>query len=402
MLFIANLGKKLSYEVVFIRKVAIISYGLTKVDKHWSKSLRELFGEAVQATMNKIEVSNLDAIIVGNMCASDLSDQNNIGSIVADYIGAIPTTAYRVEAACGSGGAALLCGFTSVSSGMFDLVMVGGVEKLTDGIGKETTFSLGKAADAEYELFHGSSFVSLNALLMNRYMQVYGTPREAFADFAVLMHKNGARNPYAQLPFEINRETVLNSERIADPIRLYDCAPIGDGAAVVILCPLEKAPRYTDTFVEICGISGATDTINISSRADLLSLKSTIVAAEKAYKMAKMSPVDIDVAEIHDTFTITGVLSIEDLGFVEKGKFDKLLNEGAFEPGGLVAINPSGGLKSRGHPVGATGVYQAAEITMQLTDSAGKMQVPNAEVGLMQNIGGSGSSTYVAIMRRAR
>lgn len=385
-----------------MRRVAIISYGLTKVDKHWNKSIRELFGEAVQTAMKEVEIPNLDAIIVGNMCASDLSDQNNIGSILADYIGAIPTTAYRVEAACGSGGAALLSGFSSVASGIFDIVAVGGVEKLTDGIGKETTYSLGKAADAEYELFYGSSFVSLNALLMSRYMHAFKTPREAFADLAVLMHKNGARNPYAQLPFEINREIVLNSERIADPIRLYDCAPVGDGAAIVILCPLEDATKYSDTFVEICGISGATDTINISSREDLLSLRSTIVAGKKAYKMAKMSPADVDVAEVHDTFTITGALSIEDLGFAEKGKFNKLLNEGAFEPGGIVAINPSGGLKSRGHPVGATGVYQAAEITMQLTDSANNMQVPNAEVGLMQNIGGSGSNTYVAIMRRCR
>ncbi|MBC7113733.1 MAG: thiolase domain-containing protein [Candidatus Methanomethyliales bacterium] len=385
-----------------MRKVAIISYGLTKVDKHWNKSLRELFGEAAKKALNEIEIPSIDAIIVGNMCASDLSDQNNIGSILADYIGAIPTTAYRVESACGSGGAALLSGFTCVASGMFDIVMVGGVEKLTDGIGKETTYSLGKAADAEYELFYGSSFVSLNALMMNRYMHVYKTPREAFADFAVLMHKNGAKNPYAQLPFEISRETVLNSETIADPIKLYDCAPVGDGAAVVILCPLEDAPKYSDTFVEICGISGATDTINVSSREDLLSLKSTITAGMKAYKMAKMSPADIDVAEIHDTFTITAALSLEDLGFAEKGKFDKMMSEGTFEPGGIVSINPSGGLKSRGHPVGATGIYQAAEISMQLTERADKMQVPNAEVGLIQNIGGSGSNTYVAIMRRCR
>lgn len=385
-----------------MRRVAIISYGLTKVDKHWKKSLRELFGEAAKLALDEVKIPGIDAIIVGNMCASDLSDQNNIGSIVADYLGAIPTTAFRVEAACGSGGAALLSGFTCVASGMFDFVMVGGVEKLTDGGGRETTYSLGKAADAEYELFYGSSFVSLNALMMNRYMHVYKTPRESFADFAVLMHKNGARNPYAQLPFEINRDTVLNSETIADPIKLYDCAPVGDGAAVVILCPLEEASKYSDVYVEICGISGATDTINISSRDDLLSLKSTVVAGMKAYKMAKMTPADVDVAEIHDTFTITGVLSLEDLGFAEKGKFDKMLNEGAFEPGGVVTINPSGGLKSRGHPVGATGIYQAAEITMQLTDRAGKMQVPSAEVGLIQNIGGSGSNTYVAIMRRCR
>ncbi|MEM0232355.1 MAG: thiolase domain-containing protein [Candidatus Methanomethylicaceae archaeon] len=385
-----------------MRRVAVISYGMTKVDKHWNKSLRSLFGEAALNAINKVKNPKIDAIIVGNMCASDLSDQNNIGAIVADELGLTPITAYRVEAACGSGGAALLTGFSLVSSGVYNVVMVGGVEKLTDNIGKMTSFSLGKAADAEYELFYGATFASLNALLMNRYMYVYKTPREAFADFAVLMHKNGAKNPYAQLPFEINREIALNSEYIADPIRLYDCAPIGDGAAVIILCSLEEASKYTDSFVEIIGISGASDTINIASRDDLLSLKATVTAANNAYKMAKVTPKDIDVAEIHDTFTITAAISLEDLGFCERGKFDKFLYEGAFEPGGIVAINPSGGLKSRGHPVGATGVYQAAEITMQLLGEAGKMQIPNAEIGLTHNMGGVGSSVYVSIMKRVK
>ncbi|MDH5806663.1 MAG: thiolase domain-containing protein [Candidatus Verstraetearchaeota archaeon] len=387
---------------MILRRVAVISYGMTKVDKHWNKSLRSLFGEAALNAINKVKNPKIDAIIVGNMCASDLSDQNNIGAIVADELGLTPITAYRVEAACGSGGAALLTGFSLVSSGVYNVVMVGGVEKLTDNIGKMTSFSLGKAADAEYELFYGATFASLNALLMNRYMYVYKTPREAFADFAVLMHKNGAKNPYAQLPFEINREIALNSEYIADPIRLYDCAPIGDGAAVIILCSLEEASKYTDSFVEIIGISGASDTINIASRDDLLSLKATVTAANNAYKMAKVTPKDIDVAEIHDTFTITAAISLEDLGFCERGKFDKFLYEGAFEPGGIVAINPSGGLKSRGHPVGATGVYQAAEITMQLLGEAGKMQIPNAEIGLTHNMGGVGSSVYVSIMKRVK
>jgi acetyl-CoA C-acetyltransferase len=237
---------------------------------------------------------------------------------------------------------------------------------------------------------------------MNHYMHTYRIPREAFADFAVLMHKNGSKNPYAQLPFEISRETVMNSDRIADPITLFDCAPVGDGAAALIICPLDDAPKYSDSFVEIAGIAGATDTIDVASRADMLSLNSTVVAADKAYKMAKIAPGDIDVAEIHDTFTITGALSLEDLGLCERGKFAKLLEDGAFEPGGTVAINPSGGLKSRGHPVGATGVYQAAEVTMQLLGKADRMQVQEAELGLTQNLGGSGSSSFVSVLRRVK
>ncbi|MDH7556894.1 MAG: hypothetical protein QHG94_08185, partial [Candidatus Methanosuratincola sp.] len=294
-----------------MRKVAIINCGMTKVDKHWKKSIRELFGEAAKAALKDARVPSINALIVGNMCASDLSDQNNIGALLADYMAITPSLAYRVEAACGSGGAAILAAYSAVSSGMSDIVMTGGVEKLSDGVGGHTTLSLGKAADADYELFFGSSFVSLNALIMNHYMHTYHTPREAFADFAVLMHKNGARNPYAQLPFEITRETVLNSDMISDPISLYDCAPVGDGAAALILCPLDEAKKYSDAFVEISGIAGATDTINLSSRSDLLTLRSTVVAAERAYRMAGITPADVDVAEIHDTFTITGALSVE-------------------------------------------------------------------------------------------
>lgn len=383
-----------------MRKVAIIGTGMTKVDKHWKKSLKELFGEAGIAALNQTDSPAIDALIVGNMCASDLSDQNNIGALLADYLGFVPNTAYRVEAACASGAAAFLAAYSAVASGMYDVVMTGGVEKLTDGVGGNTTLSLGKAADAEYELFYGSSFVSLNAMIMRYYMNHYGVPREAFADFSVLMHRNGAKNPLAQLPFEIKRETVLDSDMISDPITLFDCAPVGDGAAALILCPLEDAKNYSDDFVEVAGISGATDTINIASRESLLTFKSTVTAADRAYKMAHISPADVDVAEIHDTFTITGVLSLEDLGFCERGKFHKMMMNGAFDPGGVVAVNPSGGLKSRGHPVGATGAYQLAELFSQLTGRAGKMQVPDASIGVAQNIGGSGSSTYVTVLRR--
>jgi len=384
-----------------MRKVAILSYGMTKVDKHWRKSLRELYGDAAKKAMSSVSIPNIDALIVGNMCASDLSDQNNIGSLLADYLGITPSTAYRIEAACGSGGAAILGAYTAVASGMYDYVLTGGVEKLTDGVGGNTTYSLGKASDAEYELFYGSSFVSINALMMNRYMHMYKTSRETFADFAVLMHKNATKNPYAQLPFEISKETVLNSDMISDPISLYDCAPVGDGAAALIMCPLDVAKTITDSYVEVVGIAGATDTINISSRSDLLTLNSTVAAAKKAYAMAKVSATDIDVAEIHDTFTITAALSVEDLGLCEKGRFGKMLSSGGLEAGGKVVINPSGGLKARGHPVGATGAYQVAEIAMQLAGKADKMQVKNAEIGLAQNIGGSGSSTYVTILRRS-
>ncbi len=383
-----------------MRKVAVLSYGMTKVDKHWRKSLRELYGDAAKNALSSVSIPSIDALIVGNMCASDLSDQNNIGALLADYLGITPSMAYRIEAACGSGGAAILGAYTAVASGLYDYVLTGGVEKLTDGVGGNTVYSLGKASDAEYELFYGSSFVSINALMMNRYMHLYRTPREAFADFAVLMHKNATKNPCAQLPFEISRETVLNSDMISDPISLYDCAPVGDGAAALILCPVDLAKKITDSYVEVAGIAGATDTLNISSRSDILTLNSTREAAKRAYRMANVSVADIDVAEIHDAFTITAALSVEDLGFCEKGRFGKMLSSGEMEAGGKVVINPSGGLKARGHPVGATGAYQVAEIAMQLSGKADRMQAKDAEIGLAQNIGGSGSSTYVTILRR--
>ena len=385
-----------------MRKVAIIGAGLTKISRHWDKSLQQLFAEALDKALASTKISKADAIFVGNMCAQDLSRQNNLGALVADYSGHLPATSIRIEAACASAGAAILTGYMAVASGLYDIVVAGGVEKLSEMNTKYVTEALGKASNVEYELFYGASFVSLNALMMKLYMETYGVDRTPFAEFAVLMHKNASVNPYAQLPFEITLDKALSSEYIAEPISLYDCAPIGDGAAVLIMCPLEEARKYADSFVEVAGIASATDTVDLASRDDILLLSSTKIAAEKAYKMAKIAPRDVDVVEIHDTFTIMGFVSLESLGVVERGKTPKYVKEGVFEKDEDLPVNPSGGLKASGHPVGATGAYQVAYLTLQLLDAAGKMQVPSPEYGLAQNLAGTASGSYITILKRAR
>lgn len=385
-----------------MRRVAIIGAGMTKISRHWDKSLQQLFVEALDSALKMTKTNKVDAIFVGNMCAQDLSRQSNLGALMADHSGNLPAAAMRIEAACASAGAALLTGYMAVASGLYDCVAVGGVEKLSDMTTKYVTEALGKASDVEYELFYGASFVSLNALMMKLYMETYGVDRAPFAEFAVLMHKNATANPYAQLPFEISVDKALSSEYISEPISLYDCAPVGDGAAALIMCPLEEASKYAESFVEVAGVAGATDTLDVASRDDLLILNSTRVAAERALKMAKVTQKDINLVEVHDTFTIMGFLSLESLGLVERGRTSHYLREGVFEKDGDLPVNPSGGLKARGHPVGATGAYQAAEITLQLLDAAGPMQVPHPNYGLAQNLAGAASGSFITVLKRAR
>ncbi|MCD6408741.1 MAG: acetyl-CoA acetyltransferase [Candidatus Verstraetearchaeota archaeon] len=385
-----------------MRKVAIIASGMCKVDRHWGLSLKELFSRALEDATKECELPKIDAVIIGNMCGVDLSWQNNIAPLVADYSGFSSIPAFRVENACASGASALLAGYLAVASGIHDYVLVGGVEKLTEGVSSDITLALAKAADAETEIYYGASFVSLNALLMRMYMERFNVDRHPFAQFSSLMHRNASKNPYAQLPFEISVENILRSEPIADPITLYDCAPIGDGAAVVVLAPLDEAFKHSDSIVELAGIWCATDTIDVASREDPLFMRSTFEASRNACKMAGISVKDAQVLEVHDTFTITGFLSLESLGLLPPGGSPTALEEGVLSPGGTWQINLSGGLKARGHPVGATGVYQAAEIHQQLIERFPGVKASPAEIGLTQNVGGVGSISVVAIYRRVK
>lgn len=384
-----------------MRKVYIVGVGLVKVGRHFDKGLRELFAEAALKAIDDTKGVEVEALVVGNMCSSSLCEQDNLGVLLADYSGLIGKPAYKVEAACGSGGVALFTGYTLVSSGLFNIVMVGGVEKLTEYPTRTVTSALAQASDAEYELYFGASFTGLNALIMRYYMERYSVTRDEISEWPVLMHENALSNPYAQLRFKITRDQVSKSQVIADPIRLYDASPIGDGAAAVILASEDIARKITDTPVEIAGLGMATDKLYLASRSRLDLFEATVKASKIAYSMAGVSSKDIDVAEVHDAFSILGLINIEDLGFVsEKGKAAKLLCEGRFRPGDKPTVNPSGGLKARGHPVGATGVYQVAEVAMQLRGDFPGVKVSNANIGLAQSIGGVGSIVTVIILKR--
>ena len=383
-----------------MREVAVIGVGMTKWGELWEKSFRQIFVEAALNAIDDAGVDRVDSMYVGTMSSGIFVGQEHVGALLADYLGLAPIPATRVESACASGGAAVRQGFIEVASGTCEIVLVGGVEKMTDLSAGETTYALATAADQEYEVYHGITFPGLYALIARAHMEQFGTTREQMASVAVKNHFHGHMNPNAQYPFEVTKEAVLNSSKVADPLTLLDCSPITDGSAAIILCPVELAKKISKKpIVKIIGTAQATDTIALHSRKDLTWLKSTADAAEKAYKMAEKTPKDIQVAEVHDCFTIAEICVTEALGFFERGEGGKAAEEGRTTLcRGGTPVNTSGGLKSKGHPIGATGVAQVVEITQQLRGEAGERQETGARVGLTQNMGGTGASTVVHIL----
>ena len=383
-----------------MREVAVIGVGMTKWGELWEKSLRQNFVETALLALEDAGVSKIDSMYVGSMSPGLFIGQEHIASLLADYLGKTPLPATRVESACASGGLALRQGYIEVASGLSDIVLVGGVEKMTDVNGNEATYALGTAADQEYEGFHGITFPGLYALIARAHMEKYGTTREQLAMVAVKNHDNGSMNPLAQYPYKITVEAVLNSVLVADPLRVLDCSPITDGAAAVILSSLITARKLKKPLVKIIGSGHATDTISLSSRKDITWLESTFQAAQQAYKMSGKKPKNIDLVEVHDCFTIAEICVTEALGFVEPGKGGEAVQKGLTSLKGKIPVNASGGLKAKGHPVGATGVAQAIEIVKQLRGDAGQRQVKKARVGMTQNMGGSGGSALVHIFER--
>ncbi|MGB2697239.1 MAG: thiolase domain-containing protein [Candidatus Zixiibacteriota bacterium] len=382
-----------------MRDVAIIGVGMTKWGELWEKPLRDIFVETALLAIEDAGVDHIDSMYVGCMSSGLFVGQEHLASLLTDYLGTRHIPATRVESACASGGLAVRMGFIEVASGMSDVVLVSGIEKMTDVTTDGATFALATAADQEYEVYHGITFPGLYAMMAKAHMHKYGTTREQIAQVAVKNHQHGSMNPLAQFPQKITIENVLNSVLIADPLRILDCSPITDGAAAAILVPLELAKQISKKpLVKIIGSGHATDTIALHSRDSLTEIKATELAGQRAYKMAGKKPEDIDLVEVHDCFTIAELCVIEALGFVEKGKSGKATEDGITALGGKIPVNTSGGLKSKGHPVGATGVAQVVEIVKQLRGEADKRQVKDAKVGLTQNMGGSGGSTLVHIM----
>ena len=382
--------------------VSIISAGLSKFGKHEGLYARELFALAVKEAFDRCPKldpkRDIKAMFIGHM-GEAYEHQGHTASAVADWAGLLNIPATRCEAACASSGAALRSGIYAVLSGLADIVIVGGVEKMTHRSTAEVTEYLAMASDYPFEQWHGITFPGLFALMATAHMHEYGTTERQMAAVAVKNHYHGSLNPKAHMQKEITLENVLTSRVVASPLKLYDCSLITDGASCIILTKPELARKYTDQPVHITGTGQASDTIGLYERKSLTSLLSAKLAAKTAYEMAAVKPEDLDVAEVHDCFTFVELMAYEDLGFCPPGEGGKLVDSGETRLGGRLPVNTSGGLKAKGHPVGATGTAQTYEIYLQLTGQADKRQVKNAKIGLTHNVGGSGATAAVHIYR---
>jgi acetyl-CoA C-acetyltransferase len=382
--------------------VSIISAGLSKFGKNEGLYARELFAEAVKETFDRCPrldpKRDIKAMFVGHM-GEAYEHQGHTAAATADWAGLLNIPATRTEAACASSGAALRSGIYAVLSGLADIVLVGGVEKMTHRSTAEVTEYLAMASDYPFEQWHGITFPGLYALMATAHMHRYGTTEVQLAEVAVKNHYNGTLNPKAHMQKEIALEKALASRPVATPLKLYDCSLITDGASCSILTKPELAQRFTDQPVHIIGTGQASDTIGLYERESLTSLQAAKLAAKTAYKMAAITPDAVDVAEVHDCFTIAELMAYEDLGFCQIGEGGKLIETGETRLNGRLPVNTSGGLKAKGHPVGATGTAQAYEIYLQLTEQADQRQVKNAKLGLTHNVGGSGATATVHIYR---
>lgn len=383
-------------------KIAIVGAGNTKVGEWYDRSLRDLTDEAISKAINSanIDPKDLGAVFVGAMSSGIFNEQEHISALVGPYSG-ITAPALRVESACASGSSALRVAMMAINAGYYDSALVVGVEKMTDliDIGDVTT-ALGTAADSDWELGVGATFPALFALIMRAHMHKYGSTLEEFACVAVKNHEHGALNPDAQFQRPISLDTAMNARIIADPVRLFDCSPVSDGSAAVIITKESLAKKYTDDPVYIIGSGAGTDHIALHNRADITTLESTRRAAKTAFDMAKIEPKDVNFMEVHDCFTIAEVLALEDMGFCKKGEGGKFTKDGETALNSKITVNPSGGLKSKGHPVGATGIYQVIEMFHQLRNEAGKRQVAKNNIGVTHNIGGSGATSVVNVFTR--
>jgi acetyl-CoA C-acetyltransferase len=385
-----------------MRDVAIIGVGVTKFGELWNRSFRDLGIEAGLKAIEdaKLSGSEIDGLFIGNMSAGRFINQQHIDALIADYSGMaskhIPAT--RVEAGGASGAVAFRQAVMAVASGMHDIVMVGGAEKMTDIDDPSINSVLDATADAEWEAGMGLTFASLHAMIAQRMIHDGIATREEIASFSVNSHFHGALNPNAQFKKAITLDTVLRSGPVASPLGMFDCAPISDGAASLVLCPLEDAKKYTDSYVKVSAVAQASDTLALFQREDITTYGATVSAAQAAYKTAGITAADVDVAEVHDTYTVAGIMALQDLGLFKRGEAGKAVLEGKCQVGSDMPVNTSGGLKARGHPVGATGVAQIVEIAEQLRGSADKRQVENAKYGVAQSSGGMGSAVVVSVM----
>lgn len=385
--------------MIKLSKVYITGVGMTRVADHWDKDLKDLFMEAANKALADSIETHMDALYIANMCAGLAYQQENLASMLATYLNVDAIPAFRIEAGEASGAAAVLQAYQAIKSGLFDTAMVVGVEKLSDLPSTKLTLTISTTADSEYDLKNGATIQAIYAIIMKQYMNKFKATREQIAQFAVQMHRNAVKNPYAYLRFEINLKSILKAPPIAEPITLYDEAAMTDGAAAIILSRNQPKNQVS---VAIEGIGVASAPHQIGLRHNLTEMACTTLAAKKAYKIAGINSSEIDIVEVHDNYTITGITSIEDLGFFKKGEAAKAVEQGLIAPDGELPVNVSGGLKARGHPLGATGVYQLAELTLQLRGEALEAQIPDVETALAHNMAGTGSLCITTILRRIK
>ena len=385
-----------------MRNVSIIGIGQMPVGEHWDLSVRHIAYNAIAAAMTEAGTEQVGALFVGNMLSGSLLNQEHLATLIADFCGLRNIETAKIESACASGASAFRIGYMAVASGMHDAVVVCGVEKMTDTASGSTTAGLATAADAEYEAAHGVTFVGLNALIMQRYMYEFNAPIDAFAGFSINAHRNGAHNANAMFQKPISLDTYLHAPMIATPINIMDSSPVCDGAAAVVLVASEQAPQSVNGHhpgaVHVLASASANDTIALHDRKDPLFLEAAYVSSQKAYMQSGVTPADIDFFELHDAFTIMSALSLEATGYARRGEGWHLAADEAIGPDGRIPVSTLGGLKSRGHPVGATGVYQIVEAVQQLRGEAGPGQIQNATIGMTQNIGGSGATIVTHIL----
>jgi acetyl-CoA C-acetyltransferase len=389
-----------------MRDVYLIGIGQTKTTKNAGIRGRYLAADAIEQALKSagVDRDRISMLVTGNMMSGILTQQQQLGALVADAAGLRGIEAATVESACSSGASAARWGFMSVAGGFHDAAVVCGIERMTHASLEDTTAALATAADWELEGCMGESFISLNAKLMKLYMEAYGVTAEDFGHFAITAHDNGYTNPNAFLQKKIDFDTYMNSRMLVDPVKLFDAPPVCDGAAAVVLAcedVARAAARSGLPLIKVAGSAIGTDSLALAARVDKLELSGVALSTQRAFAQAGVSKDDIDFFELHDAYTIITSLSLEAAGFAEKGQGVHFGKDGEIALDGKLPISTMGGLKSRGHPVGATGIYQLAETYMQLTGTAGDNQVPGAEVALVQNIGGTGATVVSHVLRVA-
>jgi len=386
-------------------KINVLGVATTKFGELWNISPRDLAREAINSALDNshVSVSQIDAIFVGNMLSGILANQANLGAFFAEELGHF-VPAFKIEGACASGGLALHNGINSIRAGVYKNVIVLGIEKMTDHESDSITNGL-MAAGSDEERMAGATFPGLYALIAKAYMEKYKVTEEILAEVSVKNHYHGSLNPKAQFQKPITVEDVLKSAKIADPLKLLDCSPISDGAAAIVITGNDTPKVFHSKPVEIIASEIATDTLNLCERDSFFSLQSVVKASQNAYKKTGMNPQEINVAEIHDCFSIAEAVAVEVLGFSKKGMGANDIAKGKYSlkkdnRRNKIVTNPSGGLKACGHPVGATGIKQVVEIVEQLRGEAGARQVKGAKIGLTHNVGGSGATAAIHILQK--